>query len=75
MTEEDITPELEAFMVSRIMENKPYFIALENALNELGTHGILEVKLEVRGRKVERMSIIKTQTWIMENIKANLTQT
>lgn len=62
--EPTLTPELEAFIAKKIMENKPYLIEIEDRINELGGFGTLDVRLEVRGGKVEKASFLSTKTWL-----------
>lgn len=66
MTDPQITPELEALIAKRIMENQPHLYALAQALEALGTHGQLEVVFDVRGRVVEKMTIVERKSWVRQ---------
>lgn len=70
MTELDITPELEAKIAKAIMENKPYLIAIEDLVQQV-KHGVIDVKLEVRGSIVEKMSFFETKSWLRVKIDEN----
>ena len=74
MREEDLTPELEAKIVASIMENKPYILAIEDEINNLGKgtgqpgYGTVEVRLEVRNGIVTKMQFWSGSTWLKDKL-------
>lgn len=70
MIDSEITPELEAKIAKAIMENKPYLIAIEDLVQNV-KHGVIDVKLEVRGGIVEKMSFFETKSWLRVKIDEN----
>lgn len=70
MSEQQLTPELEAMIVQRIMENKPYLLAIEDAVQQaMDTStpkgfGTVDIRLEMRGGKVEKVSTFSTSVWM-----------
>ena len=61
--ESALTPELEAFIVGKIMENKPYLLALEERVQQV-KNGEIEVKLFLRTGVVEKMEVNKAfENW------------
>jgi hypothetical protein len=66
-----LTPEMEAFIAKKIMENKPYLIEIEDRINELGGFGTLDIRLEIRGNKVEKASFLSTKTWLRLKTQPN----
>jgi hypothetical protein len=69
---EELTPELEAFIAKKIMENKPYLIQIEDMVAELNGFGTIDLRLEVRGGRVEKISCFATKTWLRDKSKTDL---
>lgn len=63
----ELTPELEAMIAQRIMENRPYLYELEQHVAAV-FHGAIEVKLEIRAGSVEKMTFTNHKSWIREKI-------
>lgn len=61
----EITPEMEAIIAKSIMENRPHLYELERHINEI-PHGQLEVVLDIRGGRVEKMTFVERKSWIRE---------
>lgn len=55
-----------------IAENKPYLVEIEEEVQKMGNYGEMEMKLYIRGGKVEKVSFWKGRTWLRD--KVNLTQ-
>lgn len=68
----DLTPEVEALIVKRIMENKPYLLAIEEIIQRACQRSepkgfcSVEVRLDVRGNVVEKITTTETTTWIRQ---------
>jgi hypothetical protein len=66
--ETTLTPELEAFIVQKIMENKPYLLAIEERVQEI-KNGEMEVKVFVRTGVVEKIEFKKAfQNWFKPKV-------
>lgn len=55
-----------------IAQNKPYLIEIEDEIQKMGQYGEMEIKISVRGGKVEKVMFWKGRTWLLG--KNNLTQ-
>ena len=68
----DLTPEMESFIAKKMMENKPYLLALEERVGKVD-YGSIEVRLEVRGGVVEKVVFYEGHTWLKEKNKLDPT--
>lgn len=55
-----------------IAENKPYLIEIEDEIQQMGMFGEMEIKISIRGGRVEKLQFWKGKTWLRE--KSSLTQ-
>jgi len=55
-----------------IAENKPYLIEIEDEIQKMGLFGEMDVKVSIRGGRVEKLQFWKGKTWLRE--KSGLTQ-
>jgi hypothetical protein len=55
-----------------ITENKPHLVEIEDEIQRLGLYGELDIRLTVRGGRVERLAFYGGRTWLRD--KPNLTQ-
>ena len=55
-----------------VVENKPYLIEIEEEIQKMGDYGEMEIKLVIRGGRVEKVIFWKGRTWLRD--RANLTQ-
>lgn len=55
-----------------VVENKPYLVEIEEEIQQMGQYGEMEIKLSIRGGRVEKLAFWKGRTWLRE--KPNLTQ-
>ncbi len=53
-----------------IAENKPYLIEIEDEVQKLGNFGEMEIKLSIRGGRVEKVSFWKGKVWLRDKIDA-----
>lgn len=49
-----------------IAENKPHLIEIEDEIMKMGKYGEIEVKINIRGGKVEKLSFWKGRTWLRD---------
>ncbi len=49
-----------------LAEHKPYLIEIEEAIEAIGTHGVIEMKIEVRQSKVEKLTFWKGSMWLRQ---------
>lgn len=54
-----------------VLENKPHLLEIENEILAAGNYGEIEIKIHIRGGRVEKLSFWKGRTWLRD--KANLT--
>ena len=47
-----------------VVENKPYLVEIEEEIQKMGQFGEIEIKLSIRGGRVEKLSFWKGRTWI-----------
>lgn len=59
-----LTPELEALIAKQIMENKPYLLEVEEQVHALGGYGTLDVRLDIRGGVVEKVTFYSGRVWM-----------
>ena len=55
-----------------IATNKPYLIEIEEEIQKMGQYGEMEIKISVRGGRVEKVMFWKGRTWLLG--KQGLTQ-
>ncbi len=67
----ELTPEMEALIASKMMENRPHLIELENRIQGI-SFGHLEVIIDIRNSRVDKMTFIEKKACIRE--KSDLTQ-
>jgi hypothetical protein len=58
-----------------IAENKPYLIEIEEEIQKMGKFGEMEVKICVRGGRVEKVSFWKGRTWLLDRNKLTQSNT
>jgi len=66
MSEPVLTPAQEAMIATAIKQRKPYLLKIEEAVAK-NDNGFVEVKLEVRQGRVEKMTFYKGEYWIREH--------
>ncbi len=49
-----------------IAENKPYLIEIEEEVQKLGLYGEMDLKLSIRGGKVDKLSFWRGRTWLRD---------
>lgn len=49
-----------------IAENKPHLIEIEEEIQNMGNYGEIEVKINIRGGRVEKLSFWKGRTWLRD---------
>lgn len=54
-----------------IAENKPYLIEIEDEIQRMGEYGEIEVKICIRGKRVDKVQFWRGRTWLRDK---NLTQ-
>jgi len=54
-----------------IAENKPYLIEIEEEIQKMGEYGEIEIKIYIRGKRVDKLIFWKGKTWLRDK---NLTQ-
>jgi len=47
-----------------IADNKPYLIEIEEEIQKMGNYGEMDIKLNIRGGIVEKVSFWKGRTWL-----------
>lgn len=47
-----------------IATNKPYLIEIEEEIQKMGQYGEIEIKLSIRGGRVEKVIFWKGRTWL-----------
>jgi hypothetical protein len=52
-----------------IAENKPYLIEIEDEIQKMGKYGEMELKISIRGGRVEKVSFWKGRTWLLDRDK------
>lgn len=55
-----------------IAQEKPYLIEIEEQIQKVGKYGEMEVKVSIRGGRVEKLSFWQGKTWLAG--KESLTQ-
>ena len=53
-----------------IAENKPYLIEIEDEVQKMGNFGEMEIKLFIRGGRVEKVSFWKGRMWLRDKVDA-----
>jgi len=53
-----------------IAENKPYLIEIEDEVQKMGKFGEMEVKLYIRGGRVDKVSFWKGKIWLRDKVDA-----
>jgi hypothetical protein len=53
-----------------IAENKPYLIEIEDEVQKMGKFGEMEVKLYIRGGRVDKVSFWKGRMWLRDKVDA-----
>jgi hypothetical protein len=51
-----------------VAENKPYLIEIEDEIQNMGNFGEMEIKLFIRGGRVEKVSFWKGRMWLRDKI-------
>jgi hypothetical protein len=51
---------------SWVATNKPYLIEIEEHIQKIGLYGEMEIKLSVRGGRVEKVQFWQGTTWMRE---------
>jgi len=49
-----------------IAENKPYLIEIEEEIQKMGMYGEMDIKLSIRGGRVDKVSFWKGRTWLRD---------
>jgi hypothetical protein len=49
-----------------IAENKPHLIEIEEEIQKMGQYGEIEVKIGIRGGRVEKVVFWKGRTWLRD---------
>ena len=49
-----------------IAENKPYLIEIEEQVQKVGLYGEMDIKLKIRGGKVDSLSFWGGKTWLRD---------
>ena len=49
-----------------IVENKPYLIEIEEEIQKMGQYGEIDVKIGIRGGRVEKVVFWKGRTWLRD---------
>jgi hypothetical protein len=52
-----------------IAENKPYLIEIEEEIQKMGKFGEMDIKISIRGGRVEKVSFWKGRTWLLDRSK------
>lgn len=55
-----------------VAENKPYLIEIEEEIQAMGNFGKIDVKIHIRGGRVDKLEFWKGKTWLRD--RATLTQ-
>jgi hypothetical protein len=53
-----------------IAENKPYLIEIEDEVQKMGSFGEIEVKIYIRGGRVDKVSFWKGRVWLRDKVDA-----
>jgi len=53
-----------------IAENKPYLIEIEDEVQKMGKFGEIEVKIFIRGGRVDKVSFWKGKIWLRDKVDA-----
>lgn len=51
---------------SWVAQNKPYLIEIEEEIQKIGLYGEMEIKINIRGGRVEKVQFWKGRTWMRE---------
>jgi hypothetical protein len=54
-----------------IATNKPYLIEIEEEIQSMGAYGEIEIKLSIRGGRVEKVTFWKGRTWLLGKAKVD----
>ena len=54
-----------------IAENKPYLIEIEEEIQKMGNYGEMELKIFIRGGRVEKVCFWKGRTWLRAKSQNN----
>lgn len=49
-----------------VATEKPYLIEIEEEIQAMGLYGEMEIKLSIRGGRVEKVQFWKGKTWLRE---------
>lgn len=55
-----------------VSENKPHLIEIEEQIQKVGLYGEMDIKVTIRGGKVEKLSFWRGKTWLLD--KSGLTE-
>ena len=55
-----------------IADVKPYLIEIDEEIRKVGLYGEMDIRVTIRGGKVEKLAFYGGRTWLMD--KTNLTQ-
>ena len=62
-----ITPKTSAEDFAKyIAENKPYLIEIEDQIQKVGLYGEMDIKLTIRGGRVDRVSFWGGKIWLRD---------
>jgi hypothetical protein len=67
MSDIKLTPEQEAQIAQAIRENKPYLLAVEDAVQSV-QHGEIDIKIFVRNGSVDKIMFYESKSWIRQHI-------
>jgi len=71
-----LTPEVEALIARRILENEPHLLVIQDRIKSLSTgYGSLDIKVEVRGGRVEKVTFYEGYSWVREKSDQRLDPT
>ena len=57
---------------SWVAKEKPHLVEIEEAIQNIGLYGELDIRASIRGGRVEKLAFYGGKTWLRD--KANLTQ-
>lgn len=66
MADIKLTPEQEALIAQAIRENKPYLLAIEEAVQSI-MHGEVDIKIFVRNGSVDKIMFYASKSWIRQH--------
>ena len=49
-----------------IAQNKPYLIEIEEEIQKMGLYGEMDIKISIRGGRVEKLQFWKGRTWLRD---------